>query len=75
MRSDDIVLTLGTGGVSRIGLLLAKAASAQVVVTSSSDEKLAEMTELGADIAVNYRSLPMRTKCAIGASMPTSRSV
>ena len=58
VRSDDIVLTLGTGGVSSYGVLLAKAAGAQVVVTSSSDEKLAEMKKLGADITVNYRSNP-----------------
>lgn len=58
VRSDDIVLTLGTGGVSTFGLLLAKAAGAQVIVTSSSDEKLAEMKKLGADITVNYRSNP-----------------
>ena len=58
VRSDDIVLTLGTGGVSSFGLLLAKAAGAQVVVTSSSDEKLVEMKKMGADITVNYRSNP-----------------
>jgi NADPH:quinone reductase-like Zn-dependent oxidoreductase len=58
VRSDDLVLTLGTGGVSSFGLLLAKAAGAQVVVTSSSDEKLAIMRKLGADITVNYRSNP-----------------
>jgi NADPH:quinone reductase-like Zn-dependent oxidoreductase len=58
VRSDDIVLTLGTGGVSSFGLLLAKAAGAQVVVTSSSDEKLAEMKKLGADVTVNYRANP-----------------
>jgi NADPH:quinone reductase-like Zn-dependent oxidoreductase len=55
VRSDDIVLTLGTGGVSSFGLLLGKAAGARVVVTSSSDEKLAKMRALGADITVNYR--------------------
>jgi NADPH:quinone reductase-like Zn-dependent oxidoreductase len=58
VRSDDIVLTLGTGGVSSFGLLLAKAAGALVVVTSSSDEKLADMKKLGADVTVNYRSNP-----------------
>jgi NADPH:quinone reductase-like Zn-dependent oxidoreductase len=58
VRSDDVVLTLGTGGVSTFGLLLAKAAGARVVVTSSSDAKLAEMAKLGADVTVNYRSNP-----------------
>lgn len=58
VRSDDIVLSLGTGGIGTYGLLLAKAAGAQVVVTSSSDAKLAEMRKLGADITVNYRNNP-----------------
>jgi len=58
VRSDDTVLTLGTGGVSSFGLLLAKAAGARVVVTSSSDEKLEEMRRLGADVTVNYRANP-----------------
>jgi len=58
VRSDDIVLTLGTGGVSSFGLLLAKAAGAKVIVTSSSDAKLAEMRKLGADLTVNYRANP-----------------
>jgi NADPH:quinone reductase-like Zn-dependent oxidoreductase len=56
VRSDDTVLTLGTGGVSSFGLLFAKAAGAKVVVTSSSDAKLEEMKKLGADLTVNYRS-------------------
>jgi NADPH:quinone reductase-like Zn-dependent oxidoreductase len=58
VRCDDIVLTLGTGGVSSFGVLLAKAAGARVVVTSSSDDKLAAMRALGADVTVNYRSNP-----------------
>jgi NADPH:quinone reductase-like Zn-dependent oxidoreductase len=58
VRSDDIVLTLGTGGVSSFGVLLAKAAGARVAVTSSSDDKLATMRALGADVTVNYRSNP-----------------
>lgn len=53
VRSDDTVLTLGTGGVSSFGLLFAKAAGAKVVITSSSDAKLEEMKKLGADITVN----------------------
>jgi NADPH:quinone reductase-like Zn-dependent oxidoreductase len=58
VRSDDVVLSLGTGGVSTFGLLFAKAAGAKVVVTSSSDEKLARMKQLGADVTVNYRTNP-----------------
>ena len=58
MLAPDVQLTLGTGGVSSFGVLLAKAAGAKVIVTSSSDEKLAEMRKLGADLTVNYRSNP-----------------
>lgn len=56
VKSGDIVLSLGTGGVSSWGLLLAKAAGATVAITSSSDRKLELMRELGADITVNYRT-------------------
>jgi NADPH:quinone reductase-like Zn-dependent oxidoreductase len=58
VRSDDVVLSLGTGGVSTWGVRLAKAAGARVVVTSSSDEKLAQMRQIGADVTVNYRTNP-----------------
>lgn len=58
VRSDDVVLSLGTGGVSTWGVRLAKAAGARVVVTSSSDDKLERMKALGADVVVNYRDNP-----------------
>jgi NADPH:quinone reductase-like Zn-dependent oxidoreductase len=49
---------VGTGGVSLLALQIAKAAGARVVATSSSDEKLARVKALGADILVNYRTTP-----------------
>jgi NADPH:quinone reductase-like Zn-dependent oxidoreductase len=52
------VLTLGTGGVSVFGLQVAKMMGARVVITSSSDEKLARMQALGADFTANYRTTP-----------------
>ena len=58
LRPGQTVLTLGTGGVSTIGLQLARAAGARVVVTSSSDAKLERVRQLGADITVNYRNTP-----------------
>jgi NADPH:quinone reductase-like Zn-dependent oxidoreductase len=42
------------GGVATAALAIAKALGAQVVVTSSSDEKLAQALALGADAAVNH---------------------
>ena len=55
VKPGDIVLPLGTGGVSSFGVQLAKASGATVVVTSSSDDKLEEMKKHGADIGINYR--------------------
>ena len=52
------VLVLGSGGVSSIALLLAKAAGAQVIATSSSDEKLERLRDMGADHLVNYKDIP-----------------
>ena len=42
------------GGVATAALAIAKALGAQVIVTSSSDEKLTRARELGADVAVNH---------------------
>lgn len=58
VRPGDKVLVLGTGGVSMIALQLAKAMGAEVIVTSSSDEKLTRAKNLGADHAINYKDTP-----------------
>ncbi|NOZ23547.1 MAG: zinc-binding dehydrogenase [Planctomycetes bacterium] len=42
------------GGVALAALQLAKLAGAEVIATSSSDEKLKRATELGADYTINY---------------------
>lgn len=52
------VALLGTGGVSMIALQLAKARGARVIVTSSSDAKLAFAREIGADETINYTASP-----------------
>jgi len=57
-RAGDTVLVLGTGGVSIAALQLARAAGARVVATSSSDEKAARVSSLGASDVVNYRRTP-----------------
>jgi NADPH:quinone reductase-like Zn-dependent oxidoreductase len=49
------VALLGTGGVSIFALQLAKARGARVIITSSSDDKLARARAAGADEVVNYR--------------------
>ena len=58
MLAGQTVLTLGTGGVSIFALQFAKAHGARVIITSSSDEKLARARDLGADEGVNYRTTP-----------------
>jgi NADPH:quinone reductase-like Zn-dependent oxidoreductase len=56
--AGQTVLVQGTGGVSIFGLQFARLMGAEVIVTSSSDEKLARARELGATHLVNYKSNP-----------------
>jgi NADPH:quinone reductase-like Zn-dependent oxidoreductase len=58
LKTGDTVLVLGTGGVSIFALQFAHAAGARVIVTSSSDGKLAQAKALGASDGVNYRQHP-----------------
>jgi len=58
LKAGDVVLTLGTGGVSIVAMQIAKAMGAKVIVTSSSDEKLERARALGADHGINYRQTP-----------------
>jgi NADPH:quinone reductase-like Zn-dependent oxidoreductase len=57
-RSSDVVVTLGTGGVSVFGMQFAKMLGARVIITSSDDAKLERMRALGADDTINYRQNP-----------------
>lgn len=52
------VLVQGTGGVSLFALQFAQALGAKVLITSSSDEKLARALSLGADAGANYKTTP-----------------
>jgi NADPH:quinone reductase-like Zn-dependent oxidoreductase len=54
----EVVLLLGTGGVSIFGLQIAKSAGAKVIITSSSNEKLERARKLGADAVINYKTTP-----------------
>jgi NADPH:quinone reductase-like Zn-dependent oxidoreductase len=57
-KPGDVVVTQGTGGVSLFALQFAKLAGATVIVTSSSDDKLARAKALGADIGIDYKTDP-----------------
>jgi NADPH:quinone reductase-like Zn-dependent oxidoreductase len=58
LSSGDWVLVQGTGGVSIFALQIAKKLGCKVIATSSSEEKLAKLRELGADEVINYREQP-----------------
>lgn len=56
LQPGESVLIHGIGGgVALAALQLAKLVNAEVLVTSSSEEKLARARELGADHTINYR--------------------
>ncbi len=54
LRAGETVLVLGTGGVALFALQVAVLHGARVIITSSSDEKLARARELGAWETINY---------------------
>lgn len=58
LKPGDTVLIMGTGGVSIFGLQFAKISGARVIATSSSDEKLERVKQLGASDGINYKSVP-----------------
>jgi NADPH:quinone reductase-like Zn-dependent oxidoreductase len=59
----NIVLVQGTGGVSMFAVQFAKLLGARVVMTSSSDEKLAKVqATYGVDQGINYKRYPEWSK-------------
>ncbi|KAJ4230758.1 hypothetical protein NW757_013939 [Fusarium falciforme] len=63
LKPGQTVLFLGTGGVSITGLIIAKAAGAKTIITSSSDSKLKYVQEkYGADHVINYKTNPEWSK-------------
>lgn len=58
IKAGDTVLVLGTGGVSIFALQFAKMMGARVIATSSSNEKLERLRELGAEHTINYKETP-----------------
>lgn len=58
VKAGDTVLVLGTGGVSIFALQFARMSGARVIATSSSEDKIARLKELGAEECVNYRATP-----------------
>lgn len=58
IKPGDTVLIQGTGGVSLFALQFARLNGARVVATSSSDDKLNRVAQLGAAEGINYKKNP-----------------
>jgi len=64
LKPGQTVLIHGIGGgVALYALQLAKLASACVIVTSSSDEKLESASRIGADDTINYKAVDDVAQC------------
>ncbi|WP_018916532.1 zinc-dependent alcohol dehydrogenase family protein [Vreelandella zhanjiangensis] len=58
LKAGDTVLVLGTGGVSMFALQFARMMGARVIATSSSNEKLKKLRQLGVAHTINYKEEP-----------------
>src|SRR5450830_457506 len=58
LHAGQTVVVQGTGGVSLFAVQLAAASGAKVIVTSSSDAKIAEAIKLGASHGINRTTTP-----------------
>ncbi|MFT5127539.1 MAG: NADPH2:quinone reductase [Rhodothermales bacterium] len=57
MGSDDVLFVNGgSGGVGSMVLQMGKAIGCTVIATAGSDERVAACRELGADLAINYKT-------------------
>ncbi|EED36909.1 alcohol dehydrogenase superfamily, zinc-containing [Luminiphilus syltensis NOR5-1B] len=68
LAPGDWVLVQGSGGVSVFALQLARAMGCRVIATSSSNEKLAKLGVLGAEVLINYREDPNWGNAALEAT-------
>ncbi len=55
-RGEKCLIHGGSSGIGSTAIQLAKAFGAEVCVTAGSDDKCAACSEIGADLAVNYRT-------------------
>jgi NADPH:quinone reductase-like Zn-dependent oxidoreductase len=67
-KAGQTVLVQGTGGVSIFALQFARLFGAEVIATSSSDEKLARAKKMGAAHGINYKTTPEWDKAAVQLS-------
>ncbi|MCC6980870.1 MAG: NAD(P)-dependent alcohol dehydrogenase, partial [Candidatus Melainabacteria bacterium] len=58
LRAGETVLVMGTGGVSIFALQIAHLFGAEVIATTSSDDKMKHLKKLGASHVINYKKTP-----------------
>ncbi len=58
LRAGETVLVMGTGGVSIFALQLALLSGAEVIATTSNDEKMKRLQKMGAAHVINYKKTP-----------------
>lgn len=58
IRAGQSILIQGTGGVSLFALQVAKIFGLKVIATTSSQEKMKRLKDLGADEVINYKAFP-----------------
>ncbi|MFC4723526.1 NAD(P)-dependent alcohol dehydrogenase [Geojedonia litorea] len=56
LKLGDTILIIGTGGVSLFALQFSKLAGYNIIITSSSDDKLKKAKALGAHHTINYKT-------------------
>lgn len=54
-KGETVLIHGGASGVGTAGIQLAREAGCHVLVTAGTDEKIARCTELGAELALNYK--------------------
>lgn len=74
LRSGEKVLILGaSGGVGTCCVQLAKAAGAEVIACTSSSDKAAKLSALGADVVINTRTHDYVTEIIAKYGKPSTR--
>ena len=68
LTAGQTILVQGTGGVSIFALQFARAMNANVVIISSSDQKLARAKSMGAAHGINYKTTPEWDKAVVEAT-------
>ncbi|MBU0800935.1 MAG: NAD(P)H-quinone oxidoreductase [Alphaproteobacteria bacterium] len=68
-RGETILIHGGTSGIGTTAIQMAKAFGARVIITAGSDEKCNACRELGADIAINYKTHDFGTAITEGVDV------